>query len=76
MLLLSYRRLSQDDWNGLRRQCVVFVVCDYYVAALDLRDSLPSRHAPKGSSPASKPSRPLVTSVYVSGLPDFKASLC
>ena len=41
-----------------QRYLVVVVVGNYWFAALDLRDWLPSRHAPQGSLLPSNPYRP------------------
>ena len=43
-----------------QRYLVVVVVGNYWFAALDLRDWLPSRHAPQGSLLPSNPYRPQV----------------
>ena len=41
-----------------QRYLVVVVIGNYWFAALDLRDWLPSRHAPQGSLLPSNPYRP------------------
>jgi len=44
----SYLTSVTNRRRPLGRQCVRIVVCDYSITALDLRDSLSSRHAPQG----------------------------
>ncbi len=56
----SYLTSVTNCRRGLSRQSVRFVVCDYLFTAFDLRDSLPSRHAPRVLLPTSNPDRPQI----------------